>query len=356
MDLTTLGWTVDMAAALAALGKPDWRPCRVVSEDKHSVTLVGEDGDRMGIIPGRLLHRSRSHADLPKVGDWVAASHVPGERKAVIEAVLPRRTKLARKVTGRESEEQVVAANVDLVFVVQAMDNTFNARRLERFLVMVNEGGARPVVLLNKADLCADLEALTAQAQRAAGGGDVLVLSAKTRRGLGHLRALLQPGHTVCFVGSSGVGKSSLINRLYGEAILDTIEVRESDSKGRHTTTWRELIPLPGGALVIDTPGMREFHLWRVDDGLLGTFRDVAEIADGCHFHNCTHSHETECAVKAAVASGLLDRKRYESFLKLQRERAAVRAEDNRHQQRVEHRRARQSRLRHGYEQDIEEE
>ncbi len=356
MDLTTLGWNAETAAALAALCQPDWRPARVVSEDKHSVTLVGDDGDRMGIIPGRLLHRSRSHADLPKVGDWVAASHVPGERKSVIEAVLPRRTKLARKVTGRESEEQVVAANVDVVFVVQAMDNTFNARRLERFLVMVHEGGSRPVVLLNKADLCADPDRLVEQAQKAAGSGTVLVLSAKTRRGLGQLRALLQPAHTVCFVGSSGVGKSSLINRLYGETILDTLEVREGDSKGRHTTTWRELIPLPGGALVIDTPGMREFHLWRVDEGLLGTFPDIAELADGCHFHNCTHAHETDCAVKGAVAEGLLDRKRYESFLKLQREQAAVRTEENRHQQRVEQRRARQSRLRHGLEEDWGEE
>jgi ribosome biogenesis GTPase len=356
MDLTTLGWCPQFADALAALNRPDFVAGRVVSEDKHSVTVVGEDGDRMGIIPGRLLHRSSSHADLPKVGDWVAMSHVAGERKAVIEAVLPRRSKLARKVTGREAEEQVVAANLDLVFVVQALDPSFNVRRLERFLVMVHEGGARPVVLLNKADLCAEREALLEQAQAAAGNCPTLVMSAKTRKGLGPLRELLRPRETVCFVGTSGVGKSSLINRLYGEALQDTLEVREKDGKGRHTTTWREIIPLPNGTLVIDTPGMREFHLWHVEEGLRETFADISELGTGCHYRNCTHAHEADCAVKKAVAAGGLAAERYQSFLKLQKERTEVRTEETKHVRKVEKKRAHLSRLKHGYEDDDGEE
>lgn len=356
MDLTTLGWCPYFADALAALNRPEFVAGRVVSEDKHSVTVVGADGDRMGIIPGRLLHRSSSHAELPKVGDWVAMSHVAGERKAVIEAVLPRRSKLARKVTGREAEEQVVAANLDVVFVVQALDPSFNVRRLERFLVMVHEGGARPVVLLNKADLCADRETLLGQAQAAAGNCLTLVMSAKTRKGLGPLRELLRPRETVCFVGTSGVGKSSLINRLYGEALQDTLEVREKDGKGRHTTTWREIIPLPNGTLVIDTPGMREFHLWHVEEGLRETFADIAELAGGCHYRNCTHAHEVDCAVKQAVAAGGLAAERYQSFLKLQKERAEVRTDETKHVRKVEKKRAHLSRLKHGYEDDDGEE
>jgi ribosome biogenesis GTPase / thiamine phosphate phosphatase len=357
MDISTLGWCPHFAEALAALGKPGWLPARVVQEDKHAVTAVGADGDFAGVIPGRLLHRSSSPADLPKVGDWVAVSPLPGERKAVIEAVLPRRSKLARKVTGRETEEQIVAVNVDTVFVVQALDASFNLRRLERFLVMVNEGGARPVVVLNKADLCEQTEKQAEEARRAAGGVDLLTVSAKTRRGIGQLREYLRPGETVCFVGSSGVGKSSLINRLHGgEAVQATLEVRERDAKGRHATTWREIIPLPGGALVVDTPGMREFHLWQVEEGLQGTFPDVAELALGCHFRDCTHEHEQHCAVKQAVDSGTLARDRYGSFLKLQRERVEVRRDETQHVRKLQHKKDHLSRIKHGYEDDDGEE
>jgi ribosome biogenesis GTPase len=352
MNLSTLGWSPLFAAALAALNRPEWVPGRVVGEDKHAVTVVGSEGDLTGIIPGRLLHRSASHAELPKVGDWVAMTPLLGERKSIIHAVLPRRSKLARKVTGRETEEQVVAANLDTVFVVQALDQTFNLRRLERFLVMVHEGGARPVVILNKSDLCADPEALAEEARKVVGGAEVLIVSAKSRKGIGRLRQHLRAGETVCFVGTSGVGKSSLINRLYGEALQDTIEVRERDGKGRHATTWREIIPLPDGALVIDTPGMREFHLWQVEDGLLEAFPDVAELAGGCHFRNCTHAHENACAVKVAVEDGRFPRDRYQSYLALQKERAEVRRDETKHVRVVEQRKAHLSRLKHGYEDD----
>ncbi len=356
MDLTTLGWRPHFADALAALAQPGWVAGRVVGEDKHAVTVVGADGDVTGVIPGRMLHRSATHAELPKVGDWVAMTPLQGERKAVIEAVLPRRSKLARKVTGREAEEQVVAANLDTVFVVQALDQTFSLRRLERFLVMVHEGGARPVVILNKSDLCAEAESNANEARKVVGGAEVLIVSAKTRKGIGRLREHMRAGETVCFVGTSGVGKSTLINRLYGEALQDTIEVRERDGKGRHATTWREIIPLPNGALVIDTPGMREFHLWHVGDGLLEAFPDVAELAAGCHFRNCTHAHETDCAVKLAVEASKLPRERHESYLKLQQEQAEVRRDETKHVRKVEQKKAHLSRIKHGYEDDDGEE
>lgn len=346
MDLTALGWCSHFADAFAALQQPHWVAGRVVSEDKHSAAVVGEAGERTGIIPGRLLHRSATHASLPKVGDWVAASPVPGENKVVIEAVLPRKSKLARKVTGRTMVEQVVAANLDTVFVVQALDQTFNLRRLERFLVMVHEGGAQPVVLLNKADLCADSSRLAAAAEGVAGCPTVVV-SARTRRGIGEVRKLLSPRQTVCFVGTSGVGKSSLVNRLYGEVLQDTIEVRERDGKGRHATTWREMILLPSGALVIDTPGMREFHLWHVDDGLIDTFPDIARPAESCQFRDCTHTHEVACAVKAAVAEGTLSPERLQSFLKLQRERSEARVGESLQVRQAERKRSKSARLRH---------
>jgi len=355
MDLHALGWSPFFADALAALGQPAWQPARVVSEDKHSFTVVGADGDRAGTIAGKLFHRRLTNAALPKVGDWVAVTPLPGEAKAVIHAVLPRRSKLARKVAGRESEEQVVAANLDTAFIVQALDQSFNPRRLERFLVMAHEGGTQPVVLLNKADLCPEVDEPLALARAAAGDAPVLLVSAKTRKGLGLIREHLRPRETVCFVGSSGVGKSSLINRLYGEAIQDTLEVRESDAKGRHATTWREIIPLANGTLVIDTPGMREFHLWLGGEGLTEAFPDLAEIAAGCQFRDCSHTHEAKCAVKDAVAAGTLPRERYSSYRKLRDEQATLREEEAKHLRAVRHQRAHVSRLKHGYEEELEE-
>jgi ribosome biogenesis GTPase len=331
MDLATLGWNAWFEERFAGHRAAGLVPARVATEDKHAYTVVGDAGEWAAVVAGKLLHQSRGNADLPKVGDWVAVAPQPGEPKAVIRAVLPRRTQLVRKVTGREVEEQVLAANVDTVFVTLALDATFNLRRLERFLVMVLEGGARPVVVLNKADVCDDPEACVAAARRAAGDAPVLVVSARTRKGIGQLREFIRPGETVVFIGTSGVGKSSLINRLYGEEIQATIEVREADAKGRHTTTWRELIPLPGGGLVIDTPGMREFHMWAAEDGISEAFPELLELAQTCRFRDCTHVNEPGCAVRAAAESGQLSRERYESFLKLQREAAFLAEERRQH-------------------------
>lgn len=325
-DLDELGWDAGWESAFAAQRSRGFHPARVVHEDKLAYVVVGAGGDRPASITGRLRHRFRNDSDLPKVGDWVAVAAVPGESKVLVHAVLPRRTQLLRKVTGRANEAQVIVTNVDTVFVVQAMDATFNPRRIERFLVMVHEGGARPVVVLNKLDLCDDPDAMLAKVRALAGGTPVLLLCAKTGKGTGLLRGHLGPGRTAVFVGTSGVGKSSLINRLMGEKVEPTIEVREKDQKGRHTTSWREIHPVPSGGLVIDTPGMREFQLWFADEGLDDAFPDVAALGAGCRFRDCTHSAEPDCAVRTAVDSGAFPRGRYDSFQKLRVELVQVTA------------------------------
>jgi ribosome biogenesis GTPase len=217
-------------------------------------------------------------------------------------------------------DEQVLATNIDVAFAVQALDESFRPALLQRHLVMVFESGARPVAILNKADLCGDVPAKLAEVAIAAPQVPCVVVSAKTGAGIAELQQLIRPGETIVFIGSSGVGKSTLINDLYGEEVQATMEVRERDSKGRHTTTWRELILLPNGALVIDTPGMREFQMWVADDGMREAFADLEELGTKCHFRDCTHTVENRCAVLQAVASGQLTRERYESFLKLHRE------------------------------------
>lgn len=323
MSLAKLGWNDALESAFAPHRAAGLVPARVAVEDKHHFRVWTADAELTAQVTGRLLHAARGDKSLlPKVGDWAAVKLLPGEDKAVLHALLPRRTRLSRKVTGRETEEQILATNIDTAFVVVAADASFNPARLERMLVMVHESGALPVVALNKIDLCADLDATVAGAERVCGGADVLPVCALSGRGMKKLSALIQPGQTVIFIGTSGVGKSSLINRLYGDDIQATVEVREHDAKGRHTTTWREMIFLPGGGVVIDTPGMREFHIWLAGGGLHDAFPDIEALAARCHFRDCTHTREKKCAVQDALAAGALTRERHESFLKLQRELA----------------------------------
>lgn len=331
MDLASLGWNSTLEEAFAEFRQRGWLPARVAVEDKHYFNVVAEAGELTGQVAGKLLHDAASRAALPKVGDWVAISAVANENKAVIHGVVPRRTQLVRRSVGREAEEQVLVANIDTAFIVQALDASFNLRRLERFLVMTIEGGGQPVVVLNKTDLCEDLDAKLAEAEQIARTAPVIAASAKTGRGMKQLMEFIRPAETVVFVGSSGVGKSSLINRLYGEEIQATIEVRESDAKGRHTTTWREMILLPNGGLVIDTPGLREFHMWVAEDGLESGFPEIEALAARCHFRDCSHTAEKRCAVQEAVAAGSIPRDRYESYLKLKREVASLSEEKAKH-------------------------
>ena len=321
LGLTKLGWNTERDQQFAPYLAKGFIPARVAVEDKHFYRVWTVEAELSAQITGKAMHEARGdHSKLPKVGDWVAVKLVPNEEKAQIQAILPRRTCITRKTTGRNTAAQILATNIETVFLVTAADPTFNAARVERMLVMAHESGARPVVILNKIDLCDNLEAKLAEATKAAGDALVLAVCALTGRGLKKLNAQIKDGETVAFIGTSGVGKSSLINQLYGEDLQATIEVRESDAKGRHTTSWREMIFLPQGGVVIDTPGMREFHLWGASEGTKETFPEIEALAAQCHFRDCTHTQEKECAVLAALAAGTLPRDRHESFVKLQLE------------------------------------
>jgi ribosome biogenesis GTPase / thiamine phosphate phosphatase len=327
----SLGWNDAFQQSFAAVRQKGLEPGRVAVEDKHYYVLVTPQGELTGQVAGKLLHQAKTLAALPKVGDWVAFARLPSETKVIIHQVLPRQTKLSRKVPGRETEEQVLATNIDTGFVVQALDSTFNAALLQRHWVMVLESGAEGVVVLNKADLCDTIPEKVLEAQAATQAGPVVVVSAKTGDGLNELARRITPGKTVVFIGSSGVGKSSLINDLCGEEIQATAEVRERDAKGRHTTTWRELILLPQGGLVIDTPGMREFQMWIANEGMREAFSDLEELALQCHFPSCSHTVESRCAVLDALAKGSLPRDRYERFTKLQKELAYLQEAHTKH-------------------------
>ncbi|NLV39691.1 MAG: ribosome small subunit-dependent GTPase A [Candidatus Hydrogenedentes bacterium] len=297
-----------------------WEPARVVCEHREAYVAAGASGDLWAELSGRFRHEHPARAEWPAVGDWVAVSPREEEDAATVHAVLPRRSRFSRTAAGDRTEEQVVAANVDVVFLVTSLDGDFNLRRLERYLTVAWDSGARPVVVLNKADLCGEVDARVAEAEAAAPGAPVAVLSAATGRGVDALRALLPPGATGALLGSSGVGKSSLVNALLGRERQAVRAVRADDSRGRHTTTQRELIPLPGGGLIMDTPGMRELQIWSDDDGLETAFADVEALAAQCRFADCTHENEPGCAVRAALEGGTLDGGRFRSYEKLRRE------------------------------------
>jgi ribosome biogenesis GTPase / thiamine phosphate phosphatase len=259
---------------------------------------------------------------LPTVGDWVALTLPAGEGEALLQAVLPRRSVLVRREAGSEHEGQLIAANFDVVFLVTGLDGNFNPRRIERALAVAWKSGATPVVLLSKADLHEDVSARVEEVQALAPGVSVLPLSAQTGQGLEEVRAWLPPGKTGVLLGSSGVGKSTLVNRLLEEERLATQSVRAEDHKGRHTTTHRELFTLPQGGLLIDGPGVRELGLWGEEDGVEQAFEDVLALAAGCRFSDCGHQREPGCAVRAEVEAGRLSQERLHHFEKLQREQA----------------------------------
>lgn len=270
------------------------------------------------VVAGSVIYAADAAADLPVTGDWVAARLVEPEL-ALIEQILPRRTRIARRAAGRRNEQQVLAANIDLAFIVCGLDGDYSARRLERYLVTVREGGVEPVVVLNKSDVCADTQAALDAARGIAGPARVLAISARTGLGCEEVDALLRPGATAVLLGSSGAGKSTLLNRIAGAELQRTAAVRESDARGRHTTTVRELIQMPGGAALIDTPGLRELQLWVAPESIAAVFDDIAAIAAGCRFADCSHITEPGCAVREAI-----DAARLESFHKLRREAQRV--------------------------------
>jgi len=319
MSLETLGWNSRFAEAFEPYRTQGLEAARVAREDRGRYVLLDASGEHTGKAAGKLLHDVSNRADLPAVGDWVAV-RTTTDGPAVIVAVLPRTSMFSRKVADEVTVEQVVAANVDTVFLVSGLDLDLNPRRIERYLTLAWESGATPVILLNKSDLAEDLEAQIAEVEAVAMGVPVLALSAEQGTGLDALSPWLAPGRTVALLGSSGVGKSTLLNALLGEARQDTAPVREHDSRGRHTTTSRELVPLPGGALLLDTPGMRALKLWGSEENLQNTFQDVAALAEQCKFRDCKHEREPGCAVHAALQDGTLEEGRFNSWRKLQRE------------------------------------
>jgi ribosome biogenesis GTPase len=319
VSLAHLGFGPALAAEFEPFQETGLAPGRVAVEHRGALVLLTGEGEIWAGIPGRMRHRAASPIDLPAVGDWVAYRRGGENDRAVIEAVLPRRTAFVRKTAGLESVEQVIAANVDVVFCVTSLVDDLNARRLERYLTMAWESGAEPVVVLTKADLCTKVDAAVAHVSGVTFGVPVHVVSAVTGEGVDDLQAHLAGGRTATLVGSSGVGKSTLVNRLCGSERLATAAVR-SDGRGRHTTTHRELVVLDAGGCLIDTPGMRELVLWDAEEGLDRAFEDVDELARECKFRDCEHRTEPGCAVRAAIRTGALEADRLESFRHLQRE------------------------------------
>ena len=327
MNLIELGWDETWAKAFAPYAADGLIPARVAIEFNYIYRLYAETGELQAQHAGRMRHEALSREQLSAVGDWVAARPTAGEATATIEAILPRRSKFSRKVAGELTEEQIVAANIDTVFLVMGLDGDYNPRRLERYLLLAYESGAKPVVILNKADVADHLPEDMDEIRRTAVGIPVHAISAKTRQGVDVIESYLGLGKTGALLGSSGVGKSTLVNAIVGEEMLKTREVRAHDSRGRHTTRHRHLIVLPGRrGLIVDTPGMRELQLWTHSDGARETFEDIDELAAGCHFTDCRHREEPRCAVKQAVEDGTLAPERLHGYLKLQDELQSLEA------------------------------
>ena len=322
IPLERFGWTPFFAAHFERYAAEGSMAGRVARDHQHIYRIYTSRGDMLGTVAGRLRHQAAGQEQFPAVGDWVALKPIDREHRATILAILPRATRVTRKVAGATTEAQVVAANIDTIFLTMGLDGDFNLRRLERYLLLASESGALPVVVLNKTDLCDDIDGRIEEVRQIAPGVPVHATSARQHVGFEDVAPYLQPGRTVALLGSSGVGKSTLINRLLGAEVLRTRAVRAHDSRGRHATTNRELIVLPSGALVIDTPGLRELQLWDVAGSIDAAFPEIDALAPGCHFRDCQHDTEPRCAVRQAVADGRLAAGRLENYLKLRRESA----------------------------------
>lgn len=317
MNLASLGWNPFFEKNFASFAQEGYSVGRVALEEKVAYRLYTEAGEIWAEVSGRLRYHAQGKEELPAVGDWVVVRERSTDGKSIIHQVLPRKSKFSRKVAGARTDEQIVAANIDKIFLVMGLDNDFNPRRIERYLTLAWDSGTEPIIVLNKADLCENLDQYIREMEAVAVGAPVLVVSAIENHGVGALRDYIQYGATISLIGSSGVGKSTIINRLIGEDRQKVGEIRDSDDRGRHTTTHRELIPLVEGGLLIDTPGMREIQLWLGNRGIQEAFEDIEVIAAACRFRDCKHTGEPGCAVKAALESGELPAERFDSYKKM---------------------------------------
>jgi ribosome biogenesis GTPase len=322
LNLKSLGYNQTFEESFKEYENQSLIPGRISIEHKGLYRVLTESGELLGEITGKIRFNAEGRQDFPAVGDWVAVQAIPSEGKAYIHGILPRKSKFSRKAAGVTTDEQIVATNVDTVFLVNALNQDFNLRRLERYLLMAWESGAAPVIVLSKADLCEDVQSIMDEVESIAFGVPVFAVSSETGMGLDALSDFIKEGQTVALLGSSGVGKSTLANKLFGSEVLKTNEIREEDGKGKHTTTHRELLVLESGGILIDTPGMRELQLWEGDSSLSQSFQDVESLAQECRFRDCSHNNEPGCAVQSAIETGDLDEDRYNSYLKLQREMA----------------------------------
>jgi len=318
-ELSDLGWNDFFAGRFAAYQADGLRPGRVLSQEKLLYLVHDGKAELAAELSGRFRHEADQHGGFPAVGDWVAIKPHSDDH-AIIHALLPRRTAISRKDPGEKTAEQVIAANIDTIFLVAGLDQEFNPRRVERYVAAMLGSGATPVVVLNKTDICPDPAAAVGQLGPIQAMVPVLQVSAADGTGLDAIRSYVRAGETVAFVGSSGVGKSSIINRLLGADRQQTGEVSKAVGKGRHVTTRRELIPIDGGGLLMDTPGLRELQLWGEESNLEGAFEDIEALARECRFRDCRHDNEPGCAVRAAVEDGTLTPERLRNFEKMQRE------------------------------------
>jgi ribosome biogenesis GTPase len=322
MSLDAYGWNETWAERFAQDAHDGGVAARVIAQHRELYQVQTASSALPARISGRLRHHASGGADYPAVGDWAVIEQGDADGEALIHAILPRISKFSRKAAGKRTDEQVVGANVDTVWIVTALDDDLNPNRIERYLTLVWQSGASPVVVLAKSDLCGDAVPIIAELSARLLAVPVHAVCALDGAGLEELKGYLAPGRTIALLGSSGVGKSTLINRLAGSEVMQTAPVREHDGKGRHTTSHRQLVMLPTGGLLLDTPGMREIQLWSAEEGLEKSFADIDDLAAGCRFADCSHESEPGCAVRAAIENGELAAERLESFRKLKKELA----------------------------------
>lgn len=325
VTMEMLGWNAGLAEAFASLEHPEWYPARIIRETKINFTVIAKGkGDHEVVLSGKVWHDAVSDADLPTVGDWVAVDPGQGKDLPVIRALLPRRNRFSRKAPGKSCAEQVIGTNVDMVVVVTDADSDYNLRRIERYLTLIRKCGAKPVVLINKADIVPEEQMQQACNEVAALGVEVYPIVAHWKKGYPKYLRRVPKGTTITVVGSSGVGKSTFVNSLLGDEWLETGGVNAVTGKGRHTTVARELVVLPGGGVLIDNPGMREIQMWTDTATLRAQFDDLSALANECRFADCSHRKDAGCAIRAALESGALSPERYEHFLNLDAEIAEL--------------------------------